>query len=139
MTFTTELSILEYQSPKSFLLNEALTRAYDNTITAANDLNLVFCLTDVNIKRLLIHNIIIEICEFKKKLPTDAIITINRGPYDPVFLSIVDEIIDKIELNKRDKSVNFLKTFKKYLRKNGLHYLYSTYLKQVNNKLALFR
>lgn len=139
MTITTESLISESQSQKVIYINSILTEAYKKTIKEVVNLNLHFSLLDNDIKKLLINNLILNICEFKKKINHNSIISIKREEYDPIFLKIIDEVVIKMELNKKEKSNNFFKNFKKYLKINGLIYINNVYLKRVSNKLALFR
>ncbi len=103
------------------------------------DLNINFDISNKDVQKITKHNIIIQLCELKKTIPQKTYLFIRREEYNENYLKIVDEIINKMELYKSEKSANFLRSFNNYLKKNGFKYISSVYLKQVTNKLALFR
>jgi hypothetical protein len=139
MTITTESLISECQSLSAICLNNALNAAYDQTSLQAANLNLGFDLCNRDIQKLLKHNLIIELCEFKKNIPQNSSLYIKKEEYNHNYLKIIDDIVVRMELYKREKSPNFVKDFIKYLKKNGFSYLSDVYLRRVSNKLALFR
>lgn len=139
MTIITESLISECQSRSAICLNETLNIAYQKTLSQVKDLNLDFDITNKDIQRIIKHNLIIQICEFKKTIPQKTYLFIKREEYSENYLKIVDEITNKMELYKSEKSANFLRSFNNYLKRSGFKYISSVYLKQVSNKLALFR
>ena len=139
MTIITESLISECQSRSAICLNETLNIAYQKTLTQVIDLNINFDINNKDVQKITKHNIIIQLCEFKKTIPQKTYLFIRREEYNENYLKIVDEIINKMELYKAEKSANFLRSFNNYLKKNGFKYISSVYLKQVTNKLALFR
>jgi hypothetical protein len=139
MTIITESLISECQSQSAICLNEVLNSAYNKTTSQLIDLNLSFDANNKDVQKLLKHNLIIELCEFKKTILQYSHMFIKREEYTEEYLKVVDEIANKMELFRVEKSTNFVKNFIKYLKKNGFTYLSSVYLKQVSNKLALFR
>ncbi len=139
MTIITESLISECQSRSAICLNETLNIAYQKTLTQVIDLNINFDINNKDVQKITKHNIIIQLCEFKKTIPQKTYLFIRREEYNENYLKIVDEIINKMELYKSEKSANFLRSFNNYLKKNGFKYISSVYLKQVSNKLALFR
>jgi len=139
MTIITESLISECQSRSAICLNETLNIAYQKTLSQVIDLNINFDISNKDVQKIIKHNIIIQLCEFKKTIPQKTYLFIRREEYNENYLKIVDEIINKMELYKSEKSANFLRSFNNYLKKNGFKYISSVYLKQVTNKLALFR
>jgi len=139
MTIITESLISECQSRSAICLNETLNIAYQKTLSQVIDLNINFDISNKDVQKITKHNIIIQLCEFKKTIPQKTYLFIRREEYNENYLKIVDEIINKMELYKSEKSANFLRSFNNYLKKNGFKYISSVYLKQVSNKLALFR
>lgn len=139
MTIITESLISECQSQSAICLNEVLNSAYNKTLSQLIDLNLTLDANNKDVQKLLKHNLIIELCEFKKTIPQKTYLFIKREEYSENYLKIVDEITNKMELYKAEKSANFLRSFNNYLKKNGFKYISNVYLKQVSNKLALFR
>jgi len=139
MTIITESLISECQSRSAICLNETLNIAYQNTLSQVIDLNLDFDITNKDIQKIIKHNLIIQLCELKKTIPQKTYLFIKREEYNENYLKIVDEITNKMELYKAEKSANFLRSFNNYLKKNGFKYISNVYLKQVSNKLALFR
>jgi hypothetical protein len=139
MTIITESLISECQSRNAICLNETLNIAYQETLSQVIDLNLDFDSANKDIQKIIKHNLIIQLCELKKTIPQKTYLYIKREEYNENYLKIVDEITSKMELYKAEKSANFLRSFNNYLKKNGFKYISSVYLKQVSNKLALFR
>lgn len=139
MTITTESLISECQNQNAICLNKVLNSAYRKTTTQLIDLNLELDINHKDVQKLLKNNLIIELCEFKKTISQYSQLFIKREEYDENYLKIIDEISNKMELSKPEKSTNFIRNFNRYLKKNGFTYLSSVYLKQVSNKLALFR
>jgi hypothetical protein len=139
MTIITESLISECQSQRTTCLNSTLNKAYTKSLYDANQLGIDFNLKNKDIKKIIIHNTIIELCELKKTTRRDTVFFIDRLKYSEDHLLIIDEIVSKMELYKQEKSNNFLSNFKKYLKKNGFNYIINVYLKQVTNKLALFK
>jgi hypothetical protein len=139
MTITTESLISECQSLSAICLNNTLNVAYDKALSQAVNLNLEFDFCNKDIQKLLKHNLIIELCEFKKNLPRNSSLYIKKEEFNHNYLKIIDDVVVRMEIYKREKSPNFIKDFIKYLKKNGFSYLSDVYLKRVSNKLALFR
>ena len=139
MTIITESLISECQSQSAICLNETLNIAYQETLSQVIDLNLDFDSANKDIQKIIKHNLIIQLCELKKTIPQKTYLFIKREEYNENYLKIVDEITNKMELYKAEKSANFLRSFNNYLKKNGFKYISNVYLKQVSNKLALFR
>ncbi len=139
MTIITESLISECQSRSAICLNETLNIAYQKTLSQVIDLNINFDISNKDVQKITKHNIIIQLCELKKTIPQKTYLFIRREEYNENYLKIVDEIINKMELYKSEKSANFLRSFNNYLKKNGFKYISSVYLKQVTNKLALFK
>ena len=139
MTIITESLISECQSRSAICLNETLNIAYQKTLSQVLDLNLDFDITNKDIQKIIKHNLIIQLCELKKTIPQKTYLFIKSEEYNENYIKIVEEITNKMELYKSEKSANFLRSFNNYLKKNGFKYISSVYLKQVSNKLALFR
>lgn len=139
MTIITESLISECQSRSAICLNETLNIAYQKTLSQVKDLNLDFDITNKDIQRIIKHNLIIQICELKKTIPQKTYLFIKSEEYNENYLKIVEEITNKMELYKFEKSANFFRSFNNYLKRSGFKYISSVYLKQVSNKLALFR
>lgn len=139
MTIITESLISECQSRSAICLNETLNIAYQKTLSQVKDLNLDFDITNKDIQRIIKHNLIIQICELKKTIPQKTYLFIKNEEYNENYLKIVEEITNKMELYKFEKSANFFRSFNNYLKRSGFKYISSVYLKQVSNKLALFR
>lgn len=139
MTIITESLISECQSRNAICLNETLNIAYQKTLSQVLDLNLDFDITNKDIQKIIKHNLIIQLCELKKTIPQKTYLFIKSEEYNENYIKIVEEITNKMELYKSEKSANFLRSFNNYLKKNGFKYISSVYLKQVSNKLALFR
>jgi hypothetical protein len=139
MTIITESLISEYQSQKSICLNDILRKSYAKSLSDAINLDVPFDVNNLDIKKLIKHNLIIDICEFKKLPSKDSYFYISRDEFNEEFVVILDEVFSKMELYKYEKSKNFFQNFRKYLKLNGLSYILNVYLKQVGNKLALFR
>ena len=99
-----------------------------------------FCVTNPDTKKLLINNIIISVCNFKKSCKVNKpIFYINETELNHEQLYILKEVFTIMEVFNSEKSNNFFKNFTKYIKKNGLKYLKDNYFKQVSNKLALFK
>ena len=139
MTITTESLISECQSLSAICLNIVLDNVYKKSLSQTVDLNLEFNLNNKDVKNIIKHNLIFELCEFKKSLSINSQLFIDRDEYSSNYLKIIDDIVNRMELYRSEKSPNFIKNFTKYLKKNGFTYLSDVYLKQVSNKLALFR
>lgn len=92
-----------------------------------------------DVQKIITHHIIIELCELKKTSSKNFYYVFKKEEFNDTIIQIVNLIIEKMELNKEEKSLNFLKKFKKYLKNNGYNYIADVYLKQSTNKLALFR
>lgn len=139
MIITTESLISECQKQKAKCLNKTLNDILKKSLNYTNTLNIPFDLTNCDIRRIIVHNSIIEFCELNKKHITDIVFYIKKEEFNEEYIRIIDEVIDKMELNKSEKSKHFIRKFNKYLKKNGFTYLSDVYLKQATNKLALFR
>ena len=139
MTITTESLISECQGLSAICLNKVLDIVYRKSVYQVTDLNFKFDLTNRDVQKIVKNNLIIEICELKKLIPLNSQFFIKREEYNDDYLQIIDEILVKMELYRKEKSVNFVRNFIKYLKKNGFTHLSDVYLKQVSNKLALFR
>lgn len=139
MTIITESLISECQSLSAICLNKVLDIVYRRSISQVVDLNLPFDLGSKDIQKIIKHNLVIELCEFKKSIPQHSQMFIKRDEYSSDYLQLIDDIVNRMELYKPEKSANLIRDFTKYLRKNGFTYLSNVYLKQVSNKLALFR
>jgi hypothetical protein len=139
MTIITESLISECQSQKSICLNNILHKSYQRSYEYVNNLGIEFNINNLDIKKIIKHNVIIDICEFKKHLTRDSCLYIIKDEFNKEYNDIVEEIVLKMELYKIEKSKNFYKSLRKYLNLNGLLYISNVYLKQVSNKLALFR
>ena len=140
MTIITESLTLEYPNQKIHLINDIINSAIDKTISSATAYNIEFNVDNVDIKRLITTNLIVEICEFKKNnCDTDVVFIFNENEYNDKMLLIIKNIFNKMEIFRKEKSSKFFRSFLKYLKQNGLTYLTNTYLKQATNKLALIR
>lgn len=99
-----------------------------------------FCITNPDTKKLLINNLIISICNFKKSSIIDKpIFYINSDDLNFDQLYLLKEVLNVMEIFNSEKSNNFFNKFMKYIKKNKLKYLKDIYFKQVSNKLALFK
>jgi hypothetical protein len=139
MTIITELLISECQSQNAICLNEVLNSAHQKSLTSAVALKIPIDFDNTDFKKLIFHNAVIELCEFKKKIPHNSLLYIDRDNYCQLHLKIIDNLIQRMELNKPEKSLNFYKNFLRYLKKHGFNYLVNVYLKQAANKMTLFR
>lgn len=139
MTIITESLISEFPDQKIICLNDIIKESYNKSLNSANSLGLTFDINNADIQKLLKHNLIIDICEFKKKFKTRVYFFIDKTNFDFHYLKVVEEVFQKMELYSNEKSKNFLKKFKKYLKTNGFNFIVDVYLKQATNKLALFR
>lgn len=139
MTIITESLISECQSQKTICLNDTLRNSYAKSIQDTIKLGIPFDIINSDVKKILIHNLIIDICELKKGSDREYCFYVNKNEFNDDFNKIVDDIFIKMELYKSEKSKNFFKTFKKFLKMNGFNYINDVYLKQVTNKLALYK
>jgi hypothetical protein len=140
MTIITESLISECQSQKTITLNNAIDRALYNSKKKAIEYNIDFDLTNKDIKKIIISNIIIEICNLKKECKlAKPLFFIDKNNYNIEQLNIVCDVLKKMELFKSEKSANFFKSFLRYIKKYELTYLLDVYFKQAVNKLALIK
>lgn len=139
MTIITESLISECQSQKTICLNDTLRSAYTKTIQDTIKLGIPFDISNLDTKKILIHNLIIDICEFKKNTEHGYYFYINSNEFNDEYNTIISDIFTRMELNRSERSKNFYKTFRKYLKTNGFNYIVDVYLKQATNKLALYK
>jgi hypothetical protein len=139
MTIITESLISECQSRRTICIDEVLKTALLKATEEIYILGIPLDFTIKDVKKITIHNIIIGLCEFKRKIPKESLLIFNKSEFSSQITVIIDEVIDKMELTRQEKTTNFFRNFKKYLKKNGYDYLVDVYLKQASNKLALFR
>jgi len=139
MTIITESLISECQSQKFICLNDILKESYNKSFNDITILGISFDINNLDVRRIIKHNLIIDICEFKKQSTRNICYYIDKDEFNEDYNNIINEVFGKMELYKHEKSKNFFKIFRKYLNINGLSYISSVYLKQVSNKLALFR
>jgi 3-methyladenine DNA glycosylase AlkC len=99
-----------------------------------------YCIANPDTKKLLINNIIISICNFKKCCKINKpVFFIDETKLDFQELYIIKEVFSVMEIFNSEKSNAFFRKFMKYVKKNDLKYLKDIYFKQVSNKLALFK
>jgi hypothetical protein len=140
MTFITESLISECQSRRTISLNKTINEAFLKTAAETQKYNMQFCITNPDTKKLLINNLIISICNFKKSSIIDKpIFYINSDDLNFDQLYLLKEVLNVMEIFNSEKSNNFFNKFMKYIKKNNLKYLKDIYFKQVSNKLALFK
>lgn len=139
MTIITESLISECQSQKTICLNDTLRNSYTKTIQYTTDIGITFNISNPDIKKILIHNLIIDICELKKSTDRGYCFYIDASEFNDDYNNVISDVFNKMELYKFEKSKNFYKTFRKYLKTNGFNYIVDVYLKQVTNKLALYK
>jgi hypothetical protein len=140
MTIITESLISECQSQRTLNLNSAINKAILNSRKKAIEYNIDYDLNNIDIKKIIINDIILELCNFKKEctIPT-PLFFVDKKDYNIEQLDIICEVLKKMEIFKAEKSVNFFKSFLKYIKKYELTYLATVYFKQAANKLALFK
>ncbi len=134
-----ESLISEFQSRKALCLNDVLKTGIERSTKEIIRLGIPFDTSQKDVQKILIHYIFIELCEYKKKMPTGSIFFVNKKEFNKDIIKIIDLIIVKMELDRGERSSNLLKNLKNYFKKNGYDYLVNVYLKQASNKLALFR
>jgi len=142
MTIITESLISECQSQRTISINSLICRSLKKTSIEALKYNLFYDTKNKDIVKLIKSNLIIDICSFKRETKIEnPILYINEATLslDEEELHIVVDVINALELFKKEKSKNFFKNLLKYLKRNGLLYLQTEYFKQVTNKLALFK
>lgn len=142
MTIITELLISECQSQRTIVLNNLIDKCFKKTSLEALNYNIFYDIKHKDFLKLLKNNLIKDICNLKRETTVvNPIFYINEEilTLDKEEFCVVVEVIQALELFKREKSKNFFKNFKKYLKKNDLVFLNNVYFKQVSNKLALFK
>jgi hypothetical protein len=140
MTIITESLISEYPNQKVFHINDIINKAIIKTASSAVEYNIEFNIDNADIKKLLITNLVIEVCEFKKiNNNVDIAFIFNEAEYEHKMLLFVKAIFCKMEIFKKEKSNSFFRSFLKFIKQNELTYLANTYLKQATNKLALVK
>ena len=142
MTIITESLISECQSQRTISLNSLIDKSLKKTTEEALKYNLPYDLKNKDIIKLFKNNLILDICLLKNKTSIDnPIFYIDEETLhiDKEEFRVVIDVINALELFKKEKSLNFFKNFLKYLKKNGLTYLHSVYFMQVSNKHILFR
>lgn len=140
MTIITESLISECQSQRTINLNSSINKAIHNSRKKAIEYNIDYDLNNIDIKKIIINNIILEVCNLKKECKIlTPLFFIDKKDYNNEQLDIICEVLKKMEVFKAEKSHNFFKSFLKYIKKYELTYLATVYFKQAPNKLALFR
>jgi len=103
---------------------------------------MLYNITNKDVIKLFKNNLIKDICKLKHEIKVDNpvyYIDEKNLTVDKEELHIVIDVISALELFKKEKSKNFFKNFKKYLKKSDLTFLHDVYFKQVSNKLTLFK
>lgn len=142
MTIITESLISECQNQRTILLNNLIDKSFKKTAIEALNYNIFYDIKHKDFVKLLKNNLIKDICSLKHETtiinPIFYIDEENLAVNKEEF-SVVIDVIQALELFKREKSKNFFKNFIKYLKKNDLVFLKNVYFKQVSNKHALFK